>query len=87
MAVPASRYRPSTRAFPKRLPDPEYDSGEIVRKVAPTRANVNFRGRIWYVPKAFRGETLAIRPLDRDGLYGVFFGATKVAQIDLRTPE
>lgn len=44
MAVPASRYRPSARAFPRRLPEPEYDSGEIVRKVAKTRANINFRG-------------------------------------------
>ena len=83
MSVPASRYRASQRAFPKRLPEPEYDSGETVRKVPSTRANVNFRGRTWYVPKAFCGEHLAIRPLDRDGLYGVFFGATQIAKIDL----
>lgn len=83
MSVPASRYRASQRAFPKRLPEPEYDSGETVRKVPSTRANVNFRGRTWYVPQAFCGEHLAIRPLDRDGLYGVFFGAKQVAKIDL----
>lgn len=83
MSVPASRYRASQRAFPKRLPEPEYDSGETVRKVPSTRANVNFRGRTWYVPKAFCGEHLAVRPLDRDGLYGVFFGATQIAKIDL----
>ena len=59
------------------------DSGETVRKVPSTRANVNFRGRTWYVPQAFCGEHLAIRPLDRDGLYGVFFGATQIAKIDL----
>jgi hypothetical protein len=40
-------------------------------------------GRPWPVPKAFRGEVLAIRPLERDGLYGVFFGAKEIAKIDL----
>src|SRR2546430_10777954 len=29
--VPASRYRPSLRSMPERLPQPEYDSHEIVR--------------------------------------------------------
>lgn len=87
MNVPASRYRPSPRAFPDCLPEPLYDTGEIVRRVGTTKAYVRFMGRSWYVPKAFQGETLAIRPLDRDGLYGVFFGATEIATIDLKTKE
>lgn len=82
MNVPASRYRPSPRPFPDRLPEPAYDQGEIVRKVDATRAYIKFMGRSWAVPKAFCGETLAIRPLDRDGLYGIFFGATQIANID-----
>ncbi|CAH0342429.1 hypothetical protein RHI9324_04152 [Rhizobium sp. CECT 9324] len=36
--------------------------------------------------RAFEGKCLAIRPLDRDGLYGVFIGASKVAKIDLENP-
>lgn len=83
MEVPASRYRPSPRPFPDRLPEPVYEHGEIVRKVDTTRAYIKFMGRSWAVPKAFCGETLAIRPLDRDGLHGVFFGATQIAKIDL----
>ena len=82
MNVPASRYRPSPRPFPDRLPEPAYDQGEILRKVDATRAYIKFIGRSWAVPKAFCGETLAIRPLDRDGLYGIFFGATQIANID-----
>ena len=35
--VPASRYRPSPRAMPDRLPEVEYDSHEIVRRVSTTR--------------------------------------------------
>src|SRR3954452_1723014 len=35
--VPASRYRPSSRSMPDRLPAPEYDSHEIVRAVPVTK--------------------------------------------------
>lgn len=83
MAVPASRYRPSPRSFPETLPEPDYDSGEIVRRVGTTKGYISFKGEIWRVPDAFQTERLAIRPLDRDGLYGGFFGATEITKIDL----
>jgi hypothetical protein len=35
------------------------------------------------VPKAFRGERAAIRALDRDGRYAIFFRAHQIAVIDL----
>ena len=81
--VPASRYRPSTRPMPERLPQVEYDDHEIVRSVSTTKAYVSFKGRLWKVPQAFRGERLAIRPLATDGRYGVFFAAHQIATIDL----
>ncbi|MDE2069462.1 MAG: IS481 family transposase [Bradyrhizobium sp.] len=83
MHVPADRFRPSTRAMPLRLPEVHYDSGEIVRSVSSTRSYISFRGRMWRVPQAFTGERLAIRPLDRDGHYGIFFASWQVASIDL----
>ena len=85
MAVPASRYTPSPRPFPSRLPEPVYDAGEIVRRVGSSKAYLSFKGRHWRMPKAFCKETVAIRPLERDGLYGVFFGATRIAEIDITT--
>ncbi|MES6419924.1 IS481 family transposase, partial [Cutibacterium acnes] len=81
--VPASRYRPSLRRMPEHLPEPEYSSDEIVRSVSSTKAYVSFKGRLWKVPQAFRGERLAIRPIAADGQYGVFFAAHQVATIDL----
>lgn len=81
--VPASRYRPSPRVLPDRLPSPQYDSSEIVRTVSTTKSYVSFKGRLWKVPQAFGGERLAIRPLSIDGRYGVFFAAHQVATIDL----
>ena len=81
--VPASRYRPSPRAMPEHLPQIAYDDGEIVRTVGSTRDYISFRGRLWKVPQAFRGERLAIRPLSLHGRYGIFFAAHQIASIDL----
>lgn len=83
--VPASRYRPSQRAMPDRLPTVEYDAGEIVRTVGTTKAYISFKGRLWKVPQAFCGERVAIRPYASDGHYGIFFGAHPIAELELAT--
>jgi transposase InsO family protein len=85
--VPASRYQPSTRAMPNRLPQIEYEEHEIVRAVSTTKAYVSFKGRMWKVPQAFQGERLAIRPLSTDGRFGVFFAAHQIATIDLTNTQ
>jgi transposase InsO family protein len=82
MDVPASRYRPSTRSMPDKLPEIEYAEGEIVRRVS-VDPHISFKNRRWRVAKAFCGQRLAIRPKDRDGLYGIFFGSRQVGEIDL----
>ena len=64
-----------------------HEAGEVVRRVPLTKAYIAFTGRAWKVPSAFCGETLAIRPLDRDGCYGVFFAANRVATLDLTDPK
>ena len=87
LEVPASRYLISPRVLPERLPEVEYDQGETVRAVSTTKAYVSFRGRLWKVPQAFCGERLAIRPLDLDGRFGVFFASHHIADIDLTKPE
>jgi len=81
--VPASRYRPSQRSMPDRLPEVEYESHEIVRRVGTTKDYISFKGRLWKVPKAFCGERLAIRPTSTDHQYGIFFASHQIATIDL----
>jgi transposase InsO family protein len=85
--VPATRYRPSARSMPDRLPRVDYDAREIVRTVPATKAYISFKGRLWKVPQAFQGERVAIRPLSADGQYGVCFGAHQIATIDLTLNE
>lgn len=82
-ATPAERYRPSPRSFPETLPVPTYDQSEIVRRVGSTKAYIAFRNRLWKVPEAFFGETLAIRPRLPDGCFAICFGAHQIASIDL----
>lgn len=82
--VPASRYRPSFRSMPQKPYDPEYNIGDILRTVGTTKPFVSFKGKLWLVPRAFQGERVALRPLSRDGLYGIFFGARQIASFDLR---
>ena len=73
--------------MPEYLPEPEYEHSEIVRKISKTDTRIAFKGRFWRVPQAFGGECLAIRPLNTDGLYGVYFASHHVATIDLTKPK
>ena len=77
---PGTVYRPSSRPFPEVLPPVTYHAGEIIRKVAST-GRINFKNRVFRIGKAFRGQPVAIRPTDTDGVFDVYFCKQKVAQI------
>lgn len=85
MKRPADRYRQSQRPMPDTPPEPQYGEGETVCKVNAKLPIITFKGKRWRVPKSFRGERLAIRPQDKDGTYGIFFGANLIKTIDLAT--
>lgn len=84
MRTPAEAYTPSSRPFPSRMPEIEYDEGEIVRKVSNVQPEIWFHNRTFRVPKAFLGEHLAIRPTQTEGCYQVCFGAVVIQNIDLK---
>jgi len=86
MAVPASRYQPSPRAFPEALPPILYDSQDIVRKVQQG-GEIWFRGRPFKIGNAFYGYPVALRPSPLDGVFLVFFCRQQVASISLNLPE
>jgi len=82
MKVPASRYQPSARRYPERLPPIEYGPDDIVRKVRHA-GHIKFHGRELHVGSAFYGLHIALRPTTTDGLFAVFFCQHKIAQLDL----
>jgi len=82
-AVPASRYRPSLRAFPEPLPPIVYPAGLAVRKVQ-SGGHCSFQGYGFTLPQAFTGCPIALRPTGCDGVYDVLFCHQEITQLNLR---
>lgn len=86
LAVPASRYRVSPRAFPETLPPIDYDPGATLRRV-DVDGFISVNKRYFRVSTALAGQTVALQPdAQEDGLHTVFFSHHPVRNIDLRTP-
>lgn len=82
MKVPGTRYQPSPRAYPEKLPAIEYGPDDIVRKVRHA-GHIKFKGRDYHVGGAFYRLHIALRPTLIDGLFDVFFCAHKIGQLAL----
>ena len=83
LSVPASRYQPSRRCYPKALPAVEYGPGETVRK-ADACGKISLRGQGHRIGQAFAGQYLAVRAGSTDGELEVFYAHQRVAKLDLR---
>lgn len=83
LEVPASRYRPSDRPMPDRLPPLEYGPGVLTRAVSRS-GQVQLDGRVLKVSEAFHGHRIGLRPLRTDGVYEILYGAFPVGEADLR---
>lgn len=83
MAVPASRYRISSRNFPETLKPIEYSPDDKVRKVQ-AEGWFSYQNRPYRISKAFRGEYVALRPTKIDGILNVFFCDHKIDEINLK---
>jgi len=86
MNTPASRYRPSPRSYPAKLPEIEYGPTDIVRKVQD-KGFVFYKGRPFKVGKAYKGYPVALRRTLEDGVFDVYFCRQKVTVIDLTAPS
>lgn len=83
MAVPATRYQPSTHTFPETLPPIEYAPEHHVRRVQQ-QGWISFKGKDFKLPKAFAGYPVALIPTNRDGTWNVIFASQCIASIDMR---
>ena len=68
LATPATKYQVSQRLFPEVLPPLEYEPTDLVRRVHD-KGRLQLVGRIFKVPKAFKGMPVAIRPTTDDGVW------------------
>lgn len=82
MQPPATRYKPSEKAFPAELPPVEYEPGQITRKVNST-GKISFNGQQFTVGKAFRGYHLAIRASSDGNTHDLYFCKQHIRTITL----
>lgn len=82
LAVPATRYKISTKRYPSAMPSIEYGPDDIVRKVYDDGC-ISLKGNLHKIGKAFYGYPVAVRPTQMDGVFEVFFCSQKVNVIDL----
>lgn len=81
--APVNRYQVSGRAFPSVLPPLEYPSADTVRKVSD-KGEISFQNRRHFIGEGLRTQLVAIRPVDGDDVFDVFFCHKKIRQINLR---
>lgn len=80
---PASRYRPSVRAYPEGAVRMEYDEREAVRRVSDGGV-VRYQGVQVRVGKALEGERVALRATGEAGVVRVCLGPHELGTADLR---
>ncbi len=84
LAVPASRYQPSTRPYPATLPEITYAADDLVRIVTASGA-IRFQTRTFQIGQGLRGLPVGIRPTADDDVFTVRFCNRMITQIDLRS--
>ena len=83
MQPPATVYRPSSRPYPARVPEPGYGSAMQVRRV-------HEHGQFWwnhervFLSEVLWGERIGLLPID-DRYYTVYFAAFPIAWFDSHT--
>jgi len=80
--TPASRYRPSPRAYPERLTPLEYPGHFVVKKVT-TGGTFRFRHRLLYLAKAMVDQHIGLEETD-DGIWAIHFNTVLLATFDER---
>ena len=79
-AVPAERYRASTRVMPNAVAEPDYPCEAAVRRVRPS-GELRWQGGLVYISEALIGEPVAIEETDT-GDWSVRFYAHPLGLID-----
>jgi transposase InsO family protein len=86
MATPASRYQPSRRAYPERLPAIVYDTRYEVR-IVQAKGKISFRGKLWHIGRGFIGQPVALLAAEQEDVFDVYYCQHRVATVDLRPPQ
>ncbi len=83
MQTPASLYAPSAREFPARVPEAEYGSSMLVRRVH-LRGQISWKHQDVFLTETLIGEHVGLLPED-EHFYTVYFAEFPIARFDSRT--
>jgi putative transposase len=78
--TPASCYVASARPMPRRVPELDYDSGLIVRRISQ-QGSLKTNGQRTFISEVFAYEWLALRGLD-ERYFEVLYGPVRVGFLD-----
>ena len=81
--TPASVYRPSPRALPRRLPEPSYPAGAAVRQVR-SNGEIKWQGDLIHICSALAGEAVGVEETE-DGSWQVCFFDVPIGVINRKT--
>lgn len=82
--VPASRYTPSERAYPEKLPLIEFSPDDTVRGVSHD-GSFRYLNSKWFIGEAFAHERVGVR-LDHDGMLEARYGPHVVGRFNPEHP-
>jgi transposase InsO family protein len=82
LAVPADRYRPSSRSFKLAVEPFDYGPDDIVRRVDHD-GRISFHNRRLKASRALVRKDVALRPTPADGVFNLVFRHVSVRSIDL----
>jgi transposase InsO family protein len=78
--TPAACYHKSLREFPRRVPEVQYDSDVLVRRVS-LKGDLKWQGERAFVSEIFGGQALGLRP-NHDRYYEILYGPLRVGWFD-----
>lgn len=80
MKAPGDLYVPSTRPFPRKLPEVEYPAGSIVRFVT-SNGTINFKDKRIYLSNALIDQYVRIE--ETGDSWNIWYGPVQLGQLDL----
>jgi transposase InsO family protein len=83
--VPASRYRPSPRPYPRQLPQLVYPEHFEVAQTYPN-GMISFKSTQWYISGCLISERVGLEEVD-DGRWKVHFGPIPLGILDVRNAK
>jgi len=83
--VPASRYQPSRRPYPRQLPQLEYPEHFYVAQTYPN-GMISFESKQWYISSCLKSERVGLEQVD-DDRWKVHFGPIPLGILDVRNAK